>query len=306
MGFAGQRALLLYPPGLDFVESFCGCLYAGVVPVPAYPPRRNRNMMRINSISHDADAAVALTIKSVVSRSDGSLAEAQSLRRIPWLATEETPNELASDWIKPKISSENLGLIQYTSGSTGSPKGVVLTHRNLMANSLMIMHAFGMTREKDRGVFWLPTYHDMGLIGGIVMPVCFAAEITLLSPVTFLTRPLRWLKAISDYRGAISGGPNFAYRWCTMKIQPEECEGLDLSSWKVAFNGAEPVRGTRRPRCDGHEPRRDQPGGGLAVQDRQRHPLPRLGAAIGPRRAGAARERAGLVDHAGQGQPDAV
>ena len=106
----------------------------------------------------------------------------------------------------------------------------------------MIAHAFGMNRDTATAVFWLPTYHDMGLIGGILMPVFYAVENSLLSPVTFLTRPLRWLRAISDYKVAVSGGPNFAYRWCTMKIKPEECEGLDLSNWKVAFNGAEPVR----------------------------------------------------------------
>ena len=242
MGYAGKRALLLYPPGLDFIEGFFGCHYAGVTPVPAYPPRRNRNMMRIDSISNDAEAAVALTIRSVISRSDDSIAETHSLRTIPWLATEETPDELYTDWVKPSISPNNLGLIQYTSGSTGQPKGVMLTQRNIIANCSMIAHAFQISSETDSGCFWLPTYHDMGLIGGILMPVFYAVENTLLSPVTFLTRPLRWLKAISDYKAAISGGPNFAYRWCTMKIKPEECEGLDLSNWKVAFNGAEPVR----------------------------------------------------------------
>ncbi len=241
-GYAGQRALLLYPPGLDFIEAFFGCHYASVIPVPAYPPRRNRNMMRINSISNDAQAAVALSVQSVVARSDGSIGDAHSLRRIQWLATETIPDEMEGDWIAPKINPDSVGLIQYTSGSTGNPKGVMLTQQNIMANCSMISHAFGMTRDSCSAVFWLPTYHDMGLIGGILTPLFFAAENTLLSPVTFMTRPLRWLQAISDYKAAVSGGPNFSYRWCTMKIKPEECENLDLSSWKVAFNGAEPVR----------------------------------------------------------------
>jgi 8-amino-7-oxononanoate synthase/acyl carrier protein len=118
----------------------------------------------------------------------------------------------------------------------------MLTQENIMANCSMIAHAFGLSRERPNAVFWLPTYHDMGLIGGILVPVFAAIELNLLSPVTFMTRPLRWLRAISDYRASVSGGPNFAYRWCTMKIKPEECENLDLSSWRVAFNGAEPVR----------------------------------------------------------------
>lgn len=242
MGFAGKRALLLYPPGLDFVEAFIACLYSGVIPVPAYPPRRNRNMMRIDAISNDAQAAVALTVKSVIARSS-SIGDTHSLRSIPWVATEDIPDELQSDWIKPKIKPNDIGLIQYTSGSTGNPKGVMLTQQNMMANCTMIVQSFGLSKDKNSSaVFWLPTYHDMGLIGGVLMPMFFALQLTMLSPVTFLTRPLRWLRAISDYGAAISGGPSFAYRWCTMKIKPEECEGLDLSTWKVAFNGAEPVR----------------------------------------------------------------
>ena len=241
-GYTGKRALMLYPPGLDFIEAFFGCHYAGVIPVPAYPPRRNRNMVRIDTISNDANAAVALTVQSVIARSEGSLEATHSLRNIPWLATEAIRDELASDWVKPMIPIDHLGLIQYTSGSTGNPKGVMLTHRNIMANNEMIANSFGMNRETASLVSWLPAYHDMGLIGGILMPVSFGCEITQLSPVTFLTRPLRWLKAISDYKAAISGGPNFAYRWCTMKVRPEECGDLDLSNWKVAFNGAEPVR----------------------------------------------------------------
>ena len=244
MGFRGQRALLMYPSGLDFVEAFFGCHYAGVIPVPAYPPRRNRNMGRINAISEDAQAAVALTTEAVNLKSSKVLANAPTLRKIAWVTTETIPSELASDWVKPKIDPNELALIQYTSGSTGTPKGVLLTHQNLLANCSMITQAFGMSHECKNGVSWLPPYHDMGLIGGILNPLFFGGQMTLMSPVTFLTRPFRWLQAISKYKARISGGPNFSYRWCTKKITHEECEkeGLDLTHWEVAFNGAEPVR----------------------------------------------------------------
>lgn len=239
-GYAGKRALMMYPSGLDFVVAFFGCHYAGVTPVPAFPPRRNRNMARIGAISDDAQASVAISQTSVINSSKKWIKESPGLQRIPWLSTESVAAEFANDWVKPKSSLDDLGLIQYTSGSTGSPKGVMLSHRNLIANCRMITRAFQTTREGSI-CSWLPLYHDMGLVGGILNPMYCGTEDNLMSPVAFLTRPIRWLRAISDYGSRASGGPNFAYAWCTMKINDEDCEGLDLSSWKVAFNGAEPV-----------------------------------------------------------------
>lgn len=241
MGFAGQRALMLYPPGIDFIRAFFGCHYAGVIPVPAYPPRRNRNMGRINSISENCQASVALSVEAVTSKSAGRLQDAPDLRRIPWVATEDIPVVLANDWVPPTIAGSDLGLVQYTSGSTGSPKGVMLTHANLMANCRMITEAFEV-RNQSTACSWLPAYHDMGLVGGILNPTYCGVTQNLMSPVSFLTYPIRWLRAISKYRVEVTGGPNFAYAWCATKIKPAQCEGLDLSSWKVAFNGAEPVR----------------------------------------------------------------
>ncbi|MFT5299538.1 MAG: 8-amino-7-oxononanoate synthase/acyl carrier protein [Mariniblastus sp.] len=240
MGFAGKRALMMYPPGLEFITAFFGCHYAGVTPVPAYPPRRNRNMVRIGAISNDAKASVALSVSKTIKHCGDWVIESPGLQTIPWVATEAIPVELANDWVKPKFSLDDPGLIQYTSGSTGSPKGVMLSHRNLMANSRMITRAFQVGR-RGSVCSWLPIYHDMGLIGGILNPMYCGTEDTIMSPVAFLTRPIRWLRAISRFKSTASGGPNFAYAWCTMKINEEDCEGLDLSNWKVAFNGAEPV-----------------------------------------------------------------
>jgi 8-amino-7-oxononanoate synthase/acyl carrier protein len=241
MGMKGQRALLMYPPGLEFVTAFFGCHYAGVTPVPAYPPRRNRNMGRINAISEDAQAAIALTIQEVIERSDGMLDDSPSLRRIPWLATENVPIELASDWVRPEIKGDELALIQYTSGSTGSPKGVMLTHDNLLANCRMITCAFELERSTE-ACSWLPLYHDMGLVGGVLNPLYFGSTNTLMSPVAFLARPIRWLRTISQYGCHVAGAPNFAYALCVEKVDLNDCEGIDLSNWKLAFNGAEPVR----------------------------------------------------------------
>lgn len=241
MGMKGQRALLLYPPGLEFISAFFGCHYAGVTPVPAYPPRRNRNMGRINAISEDAQAAIALTIDEVIQRSDGMLDDSPSLRRIPWLATENVPIELASDWNHPNTKGDDIALIQYTSGSTGSPKGVMLTHENVMANCRMITCAFELERGTE-ACSWLPLYHDMGLVGGVLNPLYFGMTNTLMSPVAFLARPIRWLRTISQHKCSVAGAPNFAYALCVEKIDLADCDGIDLSNWKLAFNGAEPVR----------------------------------------------------------------
>ncbi len=240
-GFNGQPALLLYPPGLDFIIAFFGCHYAGAIPVPAYPPRRNRNMGRINAISEDCQAAVALSVRDVISRNEGMLDDAPSLNNIPWIATEEIAEEMASDWVKPSIKPNDVGLIQYTSGSTGTPKGVMLSHANLISNCRMITLLFGQDRD-NCGVSWLPAYHDMGLIGGILQPLYYGCTMNLMSPVSFLTKPIRWLKAISKYGAGISGAPNFAYQLCAEKATEKDIEGLDLSCWNVAFNGAEPIR----------------------------------------------------------------
>ena len=240
-GLAGERALLLYPAGLEFIAGFLGCLYAGVVAVPVYPPRRNRSMARIEAIADDAEAKVALTTDIVLSRVECLIDETPNLKQLTWLDTCHVPAGMDQQWQLPDIHGETLAFLQYTSGSTGTPKGVVLNHANLVHNSALIAHAFEHTRT-SLGVFWLPSYHDMGLIGGILQPIYVGRTNVLMSPMTFLQKPFRWLSAITRFHATSAGGPNFAYEHCIQKVTPEQQKQLDLSSWKLAFNGAEPVR----------------------------------------------------------------
>ncbi len=241
LGLVGERALLLYPPGLEFIAAFFGCLYAGVVAVPVYPPRRNRSLARIQAIADDAEARVALTTDVVLRRIDPLVDETPHLKDLAWLATCHVPDAMDERWEAPTIRGDSLAFLQYTSGSTGAPKGVMLTHTNLLHNSALIAYAFEHTRS-GLGVFWLPSYHDMGLIGGILQPLYVGRPNVLMSPMAFLQKPYRWLSAITRFGGTTSGGPNFAYDLCLRKITPEQKETLDLSTWQVAFNGAEPVR----------------------------------------------------------------
>ncbi len=241
LGLQGERALLLYPAGLDFIAAFFGCVYAGVVAVPAYPPRKNRSLERIEAIADDAEAKVALSTHEVLGRVQGVLDENPGLKSLHWGSTDQFPAGMEQDWHHPDVHGDTLAFLQYTSGSTGTPKGVMLSHANLIHNSALICHAFEHTRSGG-GVFWLPSYHDMGLIGGILQPMYYGRPNVLMSPMSFLQKPLRWLQAITRYKSTVSGGPNFAYDLCLRRITPEDREKLDLSSWTLAFNGAEPVR----------------------------------------------------------------
>ncbi|MDR2116869.1 MAG: aminotransferase class I/II-fold pyridoxal phosphate-dependent enzyme [Planctomycetaceae bacterium] len=236
----GQRVLLLYPPGLDFIAAFWGCLYAGAIAVPVYPPRKNRSILRIQAVAESAGAAVALTTEDVLKRVGELIDEAPYLRGITWQATTTLQEGLEENWNQPAIDAHTIAFLQYTSGSTGTPKGVILTHGNLIHNSQMIYQGFEHSRT-GQGVFWLPSYHDMGLIGGIIQPIYCGRPNVIMSPLTFLQKPFRWLAAITKYRGTTSGGPNFAYDLCVRQITEEQIDQLDLRSWNVAFNGAEPV-----------------------------------------------------------------
>jgi acyl transferase domain-containing protein/acyl-CoA synthetase (AMP-forming)/AMP-acid ligase II/acyl carrier protein len=242
-GLAGERALLLYPPGLEFIAAFLGCLYASVVAVPATLPRINRPMGRLRAIATDAAPGAVLTTSALLPESERWAEQVPELAGLVRLATDTDglDERLADAWREPGEGPETLAFLQYTSGSTAAAKGVMVTHGNLLHNSALIQRVFGSTPE-GRGVFWLPLYHDMGLIGGVLQTLYCGGSSTLLSPVAFLQRPFRWLQTISQTRATISGGPNFAYDLCARKIADEQKAELDLSCWTVAFNGAEPIR----------------------------------------------------------------
>ena len=238
---AGQRVLLIYPPGLDFIIAWFGCAYAGSPAValpPPQPARARRFVFTTAAIANDARPALGLTTAAMLP----SLAAAE-LGSIRWIATDVDANLKApSDTPGPETSpgADDIAFLQYTSGSTATPRGVMVTHANLMANLQAIERTFWRPGDES-SVSWLPPYHDMGLIGAILAPLYLGSPVTLLSPLTFVQRPVRWLQAISRYRGAVSGGPSFAYDLCVRRITAEQRAGLDLSCWRVAFNGAEPV-----------------------------------------------------------------
>jgi acyl carrier protein len=236
----GERALLFYPPGLEYVAAFLGCLYAGVIAVPAYPPRLNRPISRLRTIMQDSKAIVALTTTHILSNLERRFAHAPEMKSLRWMATDDGNNP-TGEWHPPEIGGNTPAFLQYTSGSTGAPKGVIVTHGNLLHNLGMIYHGLGHTPNSQM-VIWLPPYHDMGLIGGVLQPLYGGFPAALMSPVSFLQRPLGWLQTISRLRADSGGGPNFAFDLCSRKITPEEWATLDLSSWEVAFCGAEPIR----------------------------------------------------------------
>src|SRR5208283_2439443 len=240
----GERALLLYPAGLEFISAFFGCLYAGVIAVPLPPPNMaqpQRTVPRLRTIANDAQPMFVLTTSSILSKVEGLFTQAPELRTLHWLATDKIVGGAADEWHDPAVAANTLALLQYTSGSTAVPRGVMVSHENLLQNSANISQAFEITSDTV-SVTWLPVFHDMGLTNGIVQPVFGGRECILMSPQSFLQRPLRWLQAISRYQATVSGGPNFAYEMCARKITLEQRGALDLSNWKVAFNGAEPVR----------------------------------------------------------------
>ncbi|MEM9556010.1 MAG: fatty acyl-AMP ligase [Acidobacteriota bacterium] len=236
---AGSRALLVYSAGLEFVVASFACLLANVVAVPTYPPRPRASLKRLRRVLSDSGAQVILGESSSLRRLQGR--DDFDPGQLILIATDSIDCSASAIWQRPEISPDDPAFLQYTSGSTRGLKAVVLRHRNIMSHSAMIRDAFGHT-EASRGVICLPPYHDMGLVGGILQPLFVGFPVALLSPFAMMQRPLRWLQAITEFRATTSGGPDFFYRLCIERISPEERQGLDLSSWRVAFNGSEMVK----------------------------------------------------------------
>ncbi|MGH3225284.1 MAG: fatty acyl-AMP ligase, partial [Streptosporangiaceae bacterium] len=243
-GTPGARVILVLPPGLDYVTAFFGCLYAGVLAVPVYPPdpwQLERTLPRLLAVVRDAGPVVALTISPFLGYLDELTNRAPELGGLRWLAVDAVDDAAARGGGVIPADPEATAVLQYTSGSTAAPRGVMLSHRNLLHNSGLIQHFF-RTCSDTRAMSWLPPYHDMGLIGGLLQPLYAGCRVWLMSPLHFLEQPMRWLQAIDRLRITASGGPNFAYDLCARRSDPEQAVQLDLSSWRVAFNGAEPIR----------------------------------------------------------------
>lgn len=236
----GERALLLYPPGLDFIAAFYGCLYAGILAVPTYPAHNTRNLSRIHTLAVEARINVVLTTSKMRSLMEPHFNQSDDLAGMQWLSSDQVGEATAELWQLPSLDSDSLAFIQYTSGSTTAPRGVMLSHGNLLHNSALIHQCFQITSQ-SQGMLWLPPYHDMGLIGGILQPMYGGFPITLISHLHFLQNPFRWLQTISQRKVTSSGGPNFAYDLCVDRITPEQRNSLDLSSWELAFIGADHI-----------------------------------------------------------------
>ncbi len=266
----GDRVLLLYPQSLEFLVGFLACLYAGVIAVPLYPPRPNRNLARMLAVLEDADARLALTTTDTA-----QIIHEAEVRFGVHLPCELLVHDQLTSAARPEhtrtvsIGPEDLAFLQYTSGSTGTPKGVMVSHGNLAANISFIATRCGLGPD-DVMVTWLPTFHDMGLIFGLLQPLYRGAACYQMTPASFVQKPVRWLQALSRYGGTHSASPNFGFELCVRKVTEEEIDALDLSRWRTAMNGAEPIRadtiqrfGERFARC-GLQPTAHTPAYGMA------------------------------------------
>ncbi|MGA8544334.1 MAG: fatty acyl-AMP ligase [Mycobacterium sp.] len=237
---AERPVLLLFEPGIDFWRAFLGCVYAGVIAVPAPLPYDARSMQRVAAILRDADSNLALTTGNLRDILAAGIDGLGLDRPLVCVAIDDSRLADPDSWTMPCITPDTVAFLQYTSGSTGDPKGVAVTHGNIVHNEAAISEALEVTAESVV-VIWIPHYHDMGLIG-VLQALFVGANFVLMSPLAFLKQPVRLLKAINDYHGTTSTAPNFAYDLIVRRVTPEQLNGLDLSTWRVALNGAEPVR----------------------------------------------------------------
>jgi acyl-CoA synthetase (AMP-forming)/AMP-acid ligase II len=238
-GHTGGTAVLLYPNGVEFVRGWFACMAAGVAGAPIQVPTRVRGLQRVRAVADDAGTALVLTTRAVRDQLLGDFGELPELRGLELLATDELPDEPTGDPLLPQVLPSDVALLQYTSGSTGTPKGVMVTHANFWANAASIDGQWPCG-DDGTAVSWLPVFHDMGLMFGVVLPMWAGMPSYLMTPEAFVRRPARWLEALSRYRGTHAAAPNFAYDLCTRSAA--DAKGLDLASWRVAINGAEPVR----------------------------------------------------------------
>ena len=234
-----------YDAAIEFVAAFMGCLYADTIAVTTTPPRHSKDLSKLAQRIGDSGAEVILTTSEIIegfkSKIATNLGVVSKFKHLKWFTTDDIDRELAASWQQPSIEPESIAFLQYTSGSTGIPKGVMVTHGNILQNEEMIRQGFGHD-ENAIVVGWLPLFHDMGLIGNVLQPLYLGTESLLMSPVALAQKPFEWLKAITNYRATTSGGPNFAYDLLCLRATEDYLSQLDLSSWQVAFSGAETVR----------------------------------------------------------------
>ena len=268
----GERAMLIFPPGLEFVKTMYGCMYAGIAPIPTNPPMLTRSAQRLYTIAKDSLASMVITTPELRMLFEQYSAMFPDLQPLRWLDTSmlhASPDPSA--WRRPELGPDQLAFIQYTSGSTNLPKGVRISYRNLSYNRYVIREVRkGEISEDSISLHWVPLFHDMGLIAGVFQTVYDGTPSVLMNPIAFMQKPMRWLQAISKHRVTASGGPNFAYELCIAKATPQDCEGLDLSRWSLAYNSAEPVRAETQDRFSakfapyGFQPEAFHPCYGLA------------------------------------------